>query len=42
MVWLQGRQLGEGTGRSIKAAEQAAAEVAFLSVVETQKTAGIK
>ena len=31
-VWLQGQQLGQGTGRSIKAAEQAAAQVAFLSV----------
>lgn len=29
-VWLQGQQLGQGTGRSIKAAEQAAAQVAFL------------
>lgn len=33
-VWLQGRQLGQGTGRSIKAAEQAAAQVAFLAVTE--------
>jgi ribonuclease-3 len=31
-VWLQGRQLGWGQGRSIKAAEQAAAQVAFLLV----------
>lgn len=31
-VWLQGRLLGEGTGRSIKAAEQAAAQVAFLAL----------
>ncbi len=31
-VWLQGRQLGQGTGRSIKAAEQAAAQVAFLVI----------
>ena len=31
-VWLQGRQLGQGTGRSIKAAEQAAALMAFLAV----------
>lgn len=30
-VWLQGRLLGAGTGRSIKAAEQAAARVAFLA-----------
>ncbi|MFM6207922.1 putative dsRNA-binding protein, partial [Planktothrix sp.] len=33
-VWLQGRQLGEGTGRSIKSAEQAAAQVAFLSLTQ--------
>lgn len=31
-VWLQGRQIGQGTGRSIKAAEQAAAQVAFLAL----------
>jgi ribonuclease III len=31
-VWLQGRCLGEGTGRSIKAAEQAAAQVAYMSL----------
>lgn len=31
-VWLQGRQLGQGKGRSIKAAEQAAAQVAFLAL----------
>jgi ribonuclease-3 len=31
-VWLQERKFGEGTGRSKKAAEQAAAKVAFLSV----------
>ncbi|CAD5943327.1 Ribonuclease 3 2 [Planktothrix tepida] len=35
-VWLKGRKLGEGTGRSIKSAEQAAAQVAFLSLVDTQ------
>jgi len=35
-VWLQGRQLGQGTGRSIKAAEQAAAQVAFLAIGDTQ------
>ncbi len=29
-VWLQGQCLGRGQGRSIKAAEQAAARVAFL------------
>lgn len=28
-VWLQGQKLGQGTGRSIKAAEQEAARVAF-------------
>jgi len=33
-VWLRGRQLGEGTGRSIKSAEQAAAQVAFLSLTQ--------
>ncbi|MDZ7960822.1 MAG: ribonuclease III [Aulosira sp. DedQUE10] len=31
-VWLHGKQLGQGKGRSIKAAEQAAAKVAFLSI----------
>jgi ribonuclease III len=31
-VWLHGQKLGEGKGRSIKAAEQAAAKVAFLSL----------
>ncbi|MBV8883070.1 MAG: ribonuclease III [Chroococcidiopsidaceae cyanobacterium CP_BM_RX_35] len=31
-VWLQGEKLGQGTGRSIKAAEQAAAQVAFLAI----------
>lgn len=31
-VWLHGSKLGEGKGRSIKAAEQAAAKVAFLSL----------
>lgn len=30
-VWLQDRRLGEGTGRSKKAAEQAAAKQAFLT-----------
>ncbi|MBD2307591.1 ribonuclease III [Chroococcidiopsis sp. FACHB-1243] len=35
-VWLQGKCLGEGTGRSIKAAEQAAAQVAFISVTSDQ------
>ncbi|AKG22923.1 ribonuclease III [Calothrix sp. 336/3] len=36
-VWLHGRQLGEGKGRSIKAAEQAAAKVAFLSLNSQDK-----
>ncbi len=31
-VWLHEKLLGEGKGRSIKAAEQAAAKVAFLSI----------
>ena len=31
-VWLQGECLGEGSGRSIKAAEQAAAQVAFVAM----------
>ncbi|MGV0026427.1 ribonuclease III [Phormidesmis priestleyi] len=31
-VWLQGKCLGQGMGRSRKAAEQAAAQVAFLSL----------
>jgi len=34
-VWLQGQKLGEGKGRSIKAAEQIAAQVAF-SALRTQ------
>ncbi|MFQ4141865.1 ribonuclease III [Chlorogloeopsis sp. ULAP02] len=34
-VWLHGQKLGEGKGRSIKAAEQAAAKVAF-SAIDTQ------
>ena len=32
-VWLQDRRLGSGKGRSKKAAEQAAAKEAFLSIV---------
>lgn len=32
-VWLQDRRLGEGKGRSKKAAEQAAAKQAFLEVI---------
>jgi len=39
-VWLQGQKLGQGTGRSIKTAEQAAAQVAFLAV--TQESRGRK
>ena len=31
-VWLHENKLGEGKGRSIKAAEQAAAKVAFLGI----------
>lgn len=31
-VWLEGQQLGQGSGRSIKAAEQAAAQAAFLAL----------
>ena len=33
VVWLQDRILGKGSGRSIKAAEQAAAQVAFLALI---------
>ncbi|MCL6433380.1 MAG: ribonuclease III [Leptolyngbyaceae cyanobacterium HOT.MB2.61] len=33
-VWLQGQKLGQGSGRSIKAAEQAAAQAAFLAIQE--------
>lgn len=36
-VWIQGRCLGQGTGRSRKAAEQAAAQEAFL-VLSRQET----
>lgn len=31
-VWFQGQQLGQASGRSIKQAEQAAAEIAFLAL----------
>lgn len=31
-VWLRGQQLGQGKGRSIKGAEQAAAQMAFLAL----------
>lgn len=34
-VWLNDRKLGVGTGRSKKAAEQAAAKEAFLSVIRS-------
>jgi ribonuclease-3 len=36
-VWLQNSCLGEGTGRSKKAAEQAAAKQAYLSVIHDSK-----
>lgn len=32
-VWLHGKQLGEGIGSSKKAAEQAAAQIAFLQLI---------
>ncbi|MGQ4649855.1 ribonuclease III [Lyngbya aestuarii] len=35
-VWLQDRQLGQGKGRSKKAAEQAAAKQAFLALIDNQ------
>lgn len=35
-VWVQGQCLGEGTGRSRKAAEQAAAQMAFLALTGEQ------
>lgn len=35
-VWLQGKLLGQGTGRSKKDAEQAAAHMAFLSLNDSQ------
>jgi len=35
-VWFQGERLGQGRGRSIKAAEQAAAQAAFY-VISTQR-----
>ncbi|MBD2385461.1 ribonuclease III [Cylindrospermum sp. FACHB-282] len=37
-VWLHEKMLGQGKGRSIKAAEQAAAKVAFLAISEQEKT----
>jgi ribonuclease-3 len=36
-VWFNGQNLGQGKGRSIKAAEQAAAKVAFLSLNTEQE-----
>ncbi|BAZ30888.1 ribonuclease III [Cylindrospermum sp. NIES-4074] len=36
-VWLHEKMLGQGKGRSIKAAEQAAAKVAFLAISEQEK-----
>lgn len=36
-VWLHDNKLGEGKGRSIKAAEQAAAKVAFLAISQPEK-----
>jgi ribonuclease III len=35
-VWLQGKQWGQGKGQSKKAAEQAAAQVAFLALREQE------
>lgn len=35
-VWFQGQQLGQASGRSIKQAEQAAAQIAFLALREQQ------
>ena len=37
-VWIQGKCWGEGTGRSIKAAEQVAAQVAFLALTQTPES----
>ncbi|NEU76940.1 ribonuclease III [Hassallia byssoidea VB512170] len=36
-VWLHGKKLGQGKGRSIKGAEQAAAKVAFFAISSTDK-----
>ena len=33
-VWLHDKMLGQGKGRSIKAAEQAAAKVAYLAITQ--------
>ncbi|MEA5617186.1 ribonuclease III [Cronbergia sp. UHCC 0137] len=35
-VWLHEQMLGQGKGRSIKAAEQAAAKIAYLTVTEQE------
>jgi len=40
-VWLQNRRLGEGTGRSKKAAEQAAAKQAFWDIREQANYANV-
>jgi ribonuclease-3 len=37
-VWLHENKLGQGKGRSIKAAEQAAAKVAFLAIPKSNNT----
>lgn len=37
-VWLHNKKLGDGKGRSIKAAEQAAAKVAFLAVTSPENS----
>lgn len=36
-VWFMDQRLGSGTGRSIKAAEQAAAQMAFLAIQANQQ-----
>ncbi len=36
-VWLHGKKLGQGKGRSIKGAEQAAAKVAFFAIGSQDK-----
>lgn len=36
-VWLKDRRLGEGTGRSKKAAEQAAAKQAYLAIIQVSE-----
>jgi ribonuclease-3 len=39
-VWLQDRQLGHGQGQSKKAAEQAAAKVAYLAILDADRLLG--